>query len=95
MLSPRNRVNYSGPLPIHVMASSALGVYRIKLEIDGKLIRNYGTSADPARLAGVLDWQGAKHISFGRHTLTFIAYDKELNTSQVSITVYHRRPHHG
>ncbi len=95
VLSPRNRVNYSGPLPIHVMASSALGVYRIKLEIDGKLIRNYGTSADPARLAGVLDWQGAKHISFGRHTLTFIAYDKELNTSQVSITVYHRRPHHG
>jgi len=71
---------------------SPLGVYRIKLEIDGKVIRNYGTSADPARLTGVINWQGAKHISFGRHTLTFIAYDKELNTSRVSITVYHRRP---
>src|SRR5271166_2922858 len=92
VLSPSNHVSYRGPLPIHVMAMSPLGVYRIKLEIDGKVIRNYGTSADPARLTGVINWQGAKHISFGRHTLTFIAYDKELNTSRVSITVYHRRP---
>ncbi len=92
VLSPSNHVSYRGPLPIHVLAMSHLGVYRIKLEIDGKLIRNYGTSADPARLTGVINWQGAKHISFGRHTLTFIAYDKELNTSRVSITVYHRRP---
>src|SRR5271166_7035971 len=87
--SPADHTSYNGPLPIDVSATSSEGVYRIKLEIDGTLIRNYGTSADPPSLTGVLDWQGAKHISSGWHTLTFIAYDKELNTSSVSVEIYH------
>jgi hypothetical protein len=90
--SPANHVTYSGPLPIRVSASSSEGVFRIRLEIDGKLIRNYDGPAFPTTLAGALDWQGAKHIPYGRHTLTFLAYDKERNVSQVSIVVYHRRP---
>ena len=89
---PVNRVRYTGPLPIHVFARSSQGVYRIKLEIDGKVIRSYGGPASPPTLSGVLNWQGAKHIRFGRHTLTFIAFDKQLNASRVSITIYHRRP---
>lgn len=92
--SPSNHITYSGPLPIHVSASSAQGVFRIRLEIDGKLIRNYDSPSlsYPDRLAGSLTWQGAKHIPFGRHTLTFLAYDKERNVSRRSITIFHARP---
>jgi hypothetical protein len=90
--SPANGVSYSGPLPIRVSASSSIGVFRIRLEIDGKLIRNYDGDSYPDSLAGALTWQGAKHIPLGRHTLTFLAYDKERNVSQVSITIIHLAP---
>ncbi len=90
--SPLNHLKYQGPLPIHVWAQSPQGVFRIRLEVDGRLIRNYDGSNYPATLSGVLHWQGAKHITFGRHVLTFIAYDKERNVSRVSVAVYHARP---
>jgi hypothetical protein len=90
--SPSNRVRYSGPLPIRVSASSSIGVFRIRLEWNGKLIRNYDGPSFPDHLYGALDWQGAKHIPYGRITLTFLAYDKERNVSSVSIVVYHARP---
>jgi hypothetical protein len=100
--SPSNRIRYSGPLPIRVSARSSEGVFRIRLEIDGKLIRNYDGDSDPSHLSGAITWQGAKHISFGRHRLTFLAYDKEKNVSQRSITIIHTKPkprhkrrHHG
>jgi hypothetical protein len=54
-----------------------------------------GSPSFPDHLYGALDWQGAKHIPYGRITLTFLAYDKERNVSQVSIVVYHARPKHG
>ncbi len=94
LLSPANRVKYSGPLPIHVYATSPNGVYRIVLKIDGKTIRSYGGAFSPPKLSGLLQWQGAKHIRLGRHTLTFLAYDKELNVARLSITIYHRAPKH-
>jgi len=90
--SPLNHVTYRGPLQIHVSASSSQGVFRIRLEVDGKLIRNYDGQSDPSTLSGALTWQGAKHISYGRHILTFLAYDKERNVSSRSIAVYHARP---
>jgi hypothetical protein len=89
--SPRSRRSYSGPLPIHVSASDPDGVFRIRLEIDGKLIRNYDGSSFPKTLAGAITWQGAKHISYGWHTLTFLAYDKQNNVSQVSVRIHHVR----
>jgi len=90
--SPSDRTSYSGPLPIDVSASSPDGVFRIRLEWDGKLIRNYDGPTYPTSLSGALDWQGAKHIPYGWHTLTFLAYDKERNVSQKSVLVYHARP---
>jgi hypothetical protein len=90
VLSPANRTRYSGPLPIHVFATSPLGVFRITLKIDGRLIRNYGGSGYPTSLSGFLRWQGAKHIPFGRHTLTFLAYDRERNVAEMSVTIYHQ-----
>jgi len=90
--SPRTNATYQGPLPINVSASSTEGVFRIRLEIDGKLIRNYDGDRFPGTLSGALDWQGAKHISYGWHTLTFIAYDKENNVSETSIRIDHTAP---
>ena len=90
--SPSNHIRYSGPLPIHVSARSSVGVFRIRLEIDGKLIRNYDGKTYPAMLRGSITWQGAKHISFGRHTLSFLAYDKQRNVSERSITIVHTHP---
>lgn len=90
--SPHNLVRYSGPLPIRVSARSSEGVFRIRLEIDGRLIRNYDGDSYPSRLSGAILWQGAKHISYGRHRLTFLAYDKEKNVSVASITIIHMRP---
>ena len=86
-----NNVHYNCPLPIHVSATSPQGIFRITLKIDGRLIRNYGGSTYPSRLSGFLEWQGAKHISAGRHTLTFLAYDQERNVSEQSITIFHGR----
>jgi hypothetical protein len=92
VLSPGNGTTYSGPLPVRVIAKSSLGVFRITLKVDGKLIRNYGGRSYPSTLSGFLHWQGAKHISFGRHTLTFLAYDRQRNVSETSISIKHVKP---
>ncbi|HXB16049.1 MAG TPA: cellulase family glycosylhydrolase [Solirubrobacteraceae bacterium] len=89
--SPSNLMTYSGPLRISVSAHSRAGVFRITLEVDGRLIRNYGGKTYPDVLSGYLEWQGAKHIAYGRHTLTFLAYDRMHNVSQRSITIIHAR----
>jgi hypothetical protein len=101
LASPANHVRYSGPLPIHIFARSPNDVFRIRLEIDGRLIRNYDNRSPSHTISGLLTWQGAKHISLGRHTLTVFAYDKERNVSERSITIVHkaakrhrRRSHH-
>jgi hypothetical protein len=91
IISPANRASYSGPLRIRVSSSASDGVFRITLKIDGRLIRNYDGPTYPRTLSGLLDWQGAKHIRYGSHTLTFIAYDREGNASRRSVTIYHRR----
>jgi hypothetical protein len=76
-------------MPIRVFASSAAGVWRIRLVVDGKLIRNFDDFSYPSALSGAIMWMGGKHISLGRHTLTVLAYDKEHNSSQLSVTVFH------
>jgi hypothetical protein len=91
VFSPANKVAYSGPLPIHVAASSSVGVFRITLRVDGKLIRNFGGHTYPSTVSGFLDWQGAKHIPLGRHTLSFRAYDRLRNVSETSVMIVHRR----
>jgi len=92
VLSPGNKHAYSGRLLIHVFATSSLGVYRIRLRIDGKLIRNYCGPTYPTTLSGSIDWEGAQYLTYGRHTLTFVALDKELNESQTSVTINHLGP---
>lgn len=96
--SPANHVAYSGPLPIHVFAKSSQDVFRLRLEVDGKLIRNYDNRTPSRTISGLLDWQGAKHISLGRHTLEIFAFDKQRNVSRRYLTIYHlasKPKHHG
>jgi hypothetical protein len=87
--TPTNNLRYSGVLPIHVSASSSIGVFRITLKIDGRRIRNFGTHRYPATLVSDMEWFGAHHISFGRHTLTIVAYDRQRNVAETSITIIH------
>jgi hypothetical protein len=97
--SPLNHATYNGSLPIKVFAASSAGVFRIRLVIDGKLIRNYDNRPLASTLSGAINWQGAKYLSAGKHVLTFLAYDKERNVSRKSVAFYHRtrvvkRKHH-
>ncbi len=89
LASPGDYVTYSGPLPINVTASSDYGVFRIRLEVDGRLIRNWDGGGYPSVRYGTLLWQGAKHISLGRHILTILAYDKQRNVSRQNIVIVH------
>jgi hypothetical protein len=91
---PANHTTYSTSLPIRVSARDSMGVGRITLEINGKLIRNFTNQAFPTTLAGGLRWQGAARIHYGPNRLTFIAIDKLRNESKVTITIYHRRSRH-
>jgi hypothetical protein len=93
VLSPARKTRYSGPLPIHVSARSSIGVFRITLRIDGKLIRNFGGHTYPTTLSGVLKWQGAKHIPLGRHTLGIQAFDRQRNVSETSVAIVHVARH--
>jgi hypothetical protein len=91
--APADHTTYSGALPISVSARDPMGVGRITLKIDGKLIRNYTNQGFPSTLAGALHWHGAARIPPGRHILTFIAIDKLRNVTQRSVVIYHRAPH--
>ncbi len=89
VISPGDHTSYHGPLPIDVTATSPQGVFRIRLEIDGRLIRNFDGSSYPSALNGTIDWMGAKRISPGWHTLTILAYDRQRNISETSVAIFH------
>jgi Cellulase (glycosyl hydrolase family 5)/Bacterial Ig domain len=91
--SPAPNLRYHGPLPIVVNASDSLGVNRITLFYDGHKIRNFTDSATPQSLSGRIVWQGAKHLSIGRHTLTIFAIDKLGNTATTSQLFVHTSEH--
>ena len=56
---------------------------------DVPTLHESGLDGYPTTLSGGLNWMGAKNISLGRHTLTFVAFDRQRNVSHVSVTVYH------
>jgi hypothetical protein len=87
--SPGAQRSYTGPMPIRVSATSSDGVWRIRLVVDGKLVRNFDDLSYPSTLSGSIMWMGGKHISLGRHTLTVLAYDRQHNISQLSVGVVH------
>jgi hypothetical protein len=85
--SPSANEQYVQVLTLGAVGTDATGVSRITFQADGKEIRNY-TGADVASGKAVrLEWQGAKSLSFGPHTITAIALDPQGNTSTQTIRV--------
>jgi hypothetical protein len=85
--TPATSERYVQVLTISAVASDASSVARMTFQADGAEIRNF-TGADVASGKTVkLDWQGAKKLSFGPHTITVIALDPQGNTSTKSVQV--------
>jgi hypothetical protein len=85
--APGTSEKYVQTLTISAVATDASSVARMTFQADGNEIRNF-TGADVASGKAVnLDWQGAKNLSFGPHTITVIALDPQGNTSTKSVQV--------
>jgi hypothetical protein len=100
--TPGRGDRYTGHLWIKVRASDSQGIESIRLLYDGHSIRNFDPFVEgkgyPQRLFAEIHWSGARHISFGRHTLTILAYDKLKNVSRANVTIVHLPEgshHHG
>jgi len=99
--TPTYGERYTGHLWIKVRATDSQGIESIRLLYDGHSIRNFDPFVEgkgyPHRLFAEIHWSGARHISFGRHTLTILAYDKLRNVSRTNITIVHlpEGSHHG
>jgi hypothetical protein len=85
--SPGTNEQYVQVLTIGAVATDATSVARITFQADGKEIRNFTGAAVGSGKAVKLDWQGAKNLAFGKHTITAIALDPQGNTSTKSIQV--------
>ena len=74
-------------------ATDSQGIESIRLLYDGHSIRNFDPFVEgkgyPRTLFAQIHWSGARHISFGRHTLTILAYDKLRNVSRANVTIVH------
>jgi len=85
--SPGTSEQYVKTLTITAVATDATGVGRITFQADGKEIRNF-TGADVGSGKPVtLEWQGAKNLAFGPHTISVIALDPQGNTITQSVQV--------
>jgi hypothetical protein len=88
--TPVENASAPGALAIDVSASAPAGVRRISLYYDGThLIRNFTDATAPATLHGSLEWQGAKKLSAGPHTLDITALDPQGNTSSTTVHFTH------
>jgi hypothetical protein len=85
--SPGTSEQYVQVLTISAVATDATSVARITFQADGKEIRNF-TGADVGSGKTVkLDWQGAKSLAYGKHTITVLALDPQGNTSTSTVPV--------
>ena len=85
--SPGTSEQYVQVLTISAVATDASSVARITFQADGKEIRNF-TGADVGSGKTVkLEWQGAKNLGFGKHTITVVALDPQGITSTQTVPV--------
>jgi hypothetical protein len=85
--APGTSEKYVQTLTISAVATDATSVARMTFQADGKEIRNFtGTDVGSGK-AVKLDWQGAKALSFGPHTISVIALDPQGNTVTKSVQV--------
>jgi hypothetical protein len=85
--SPATPTRYVGALTLRAVATDPSGVTRISFRIDGRTIRNY-TGVDVASGRPVtLEWQGAKRLALGGHTLSVVALDHNRNASRTTVRI--------
>ena len=85
--APATSEKYVQTLTISAVATDATSVARMTFQADGKEIRNF-TGADVGSGKVVkLEWQGAKSLALGPHTITVLALDPQGNTSTQSVQV--------
>jgi Big-like domain-containing protein len=89
--SPATSEQYVGVLTISAVATDATGVGRITFQADGKEIRNFTGNDVGSGKTVTLDWQGAKNLSYGLHTINVIALDPQGNTVAKTVQVNHVR----
>src|SRR4051812_40166439 len=86
-VSPATNQQYLTVLKIGVTADDGQGVTNLDLWVDGKEVPVV-TKAQTATAAKFsLDWQGAKKLSYGPHTLVAKAYDEAKNLGTASVKV--------
>ncbi|MBI5105510.1 MAG: hypothetical protein HZB46_11130 [Solirubrobacterales bacterium] len=84
--TPRMGQTYTTNLPIRARARDAGGVARFTFLADGDPIRNF--TEDLANDRPVeLDWQGAKELSTGLHTIKVVAVDPQGNQQEAAVQV--------
>lgn len=86
--SPVASQQFTGALLISVSATdTGVGLARIALGYDGgKGIRNFTTDLANGKTESI-DWQGAKDLPLGKHTIEVIALDKNGNTTKQEVAV--------
>jgi hypothetical protein len=85
--SPGTNEQYVQVLTISAVATDPSNVARVTFQADGKEIRNF-TGADVGSGKTVkLEWQGAKALGFGKHTISVLALDPMGNTSTQNVVV--------
>ncbi|HSS56601.1 MAG TPA: Ig-like domain-containing protein [Solirubrobacteraceae bacterium] len=85
--APGTSEQYVQTLTISAVATDASSVARMTFQADGKEIRNFTGTDVASGKAVTLDWQGAKSLAFGTHTISVIALDPQGNTSTKSVQV--------
>jgi Bacterial Ig domain len=85
--SPVRPTRFVGALTLSAAASDPSGVTRITFRIDGRTIRNYTGDAVASGRPVTLEWQGAKRLALGGHTLSVVALDRNRNVSSTSVRI--------
>jgi hypothetical protein len=83
---PRASQLFTASLRITASASDRGGPRRITFLADGRKIRNFTTSLRNDRSV-TIDWQGAKRMGLGTHTIKVVAVDAQGNQSEASVEV--------
>ncbi|HMJ37363.1 MAG TPA: Ig-like domain-containing protein [Baekduia sp.] len=89
--SPREGQQFTASLPITVRGVDEQRLGRVALFCDGVKIRNF-VARSASSVRGEIDWQGAKKLPLGPHTVTAIAIDHAQNQTVATMNVVKVQP---
>lgn len=87
ILAPTANSVYLQALPISISADDNQGVTNVDVFMDGKEIPVVTKSQTATAAKVSLDWQGAKKLAYGPHTMTVKAYDAAKNVATATTRV--------